>query len=370
MLPGGLDLMYRNALATSHTAYFRVDILDGQQNVLIRDVVYLAGNVSATLTSRVARTCDVTFTEDMYPYLSTGLLAPYGNMIRAVRGIEFADGSRFAWTVFIGRIQETRLSADGTCVAYAADFATDVVDAKFVSPESSSPDILVTEQMKTLIFDGFSQATFGASDDSAVETGALTWQSDRGAALDELGASIGFFWYPLANGDFVLRRYPWTIPPVPVVTYSDDEGGSVVSSSATRTRQDIYNTLTVTGERLNGEPPVYGIALDDNPASPTFIDGNFGVRHQLMRLQTPGTQGSAQDAASDNLRRLIALTDSWEWEMAPDAALELGDAVNLAVRGRPPIIQVVESMSIPLDVKSVMRVRGRTPVIGVLEGVE
>lgn len=370
MLAGGLDLMYRNALGTSHTAYFRVDILDGQQNILAYDVEYLAGSVSATLTSRVARTCDVTFVEDMYPYTPAGLLAPYGNMLKATRGIVFADGSNFIWTVFVGRIQETRLNADGTCSAYAADFATDVVDAKFFAPQSSSPDIEVTEQMKTLISDGFPQATFGPSDDSPVRTGALTWQSDRGGALDELGATIGFFWYPLANGDFVLRRYPWTIMPVPVVTYSDDEGGSVVSSTATRTRQDIYNALTVTGERLNGDPPVFGIALDDNPASPTFIDGNFGVRHQLMRLQTPGTQGSAQDAAHDNLRRLIALTDSWEWDMAPDAALELGDAVNLAVRGRPPVIQVVESMSMPLDLESMMRVKGRTPVIGVLEGVE
>jgi len=195
-------------------------------------------------------------------------------------------------------------------------------------------------------------------------------QYDRAAALDELGTSIGFFWYPLANGDFVLRRYQWTIESPPIVTYSDDEGGSIVTSSAARTREGIFNSLTVSGERLNGDDAVFAIAQDTNSASPTFIGGPFGLRHLLLRLQTPGTQGAAEGAASDNLRRLISLTDTWQWEMTPDAALELGDTVQLNVRGRPPIIQVVASMRIPLDLSGMMAVEGRAQVIGILEGVE
>lgn len=370
MLPGGLDLMYRNALSTSHQAYLCVDVLDGNRDPIIEDLVYLGGSVTATLTSRVARTCDLVVDESMYPHTTDGVLAPYGNMIRAWRGVEFADGSRWRWIVFIGRIQSTTLAPDGTCRVFASDFATDVVDAKFLRPQNSLLGTTVTQQMLSLISEGFPNADFGDCDTSAVLTRALTWQLDRSAALDELGTSIGFFWYPLADGRFVLRRYPWTVPADPVVSYSDGDGGSVITSSATRTREGLYNSLTVSGERLSGDDPVYALAQDTNPASPTFVSGNFGLRHRLLRLQTPGTQGAAQGAANDNLRRLVSLTATWEWTMTVDAALELGDVVQLNVRNRPPVTQVVASMEIPLDLSSPMRVEGRAQTFESLEGVD
>lgn len=370
MLPGGLDLMYRNALATAHEAYIRVDVLDGNRVPLVEDVVILGGSVTATLTSRVSRQLDITLTEDNYPYEATGLYAPYGNIIRAWRGIQFADGTRYRWVVFIGRIQEAALNSDGTCTIAASDFATDIVDAKFFAPQNSTPGITITQQMLSLISEGYPQADFGTSGSSNVLVTPLTWQTDRASALDELGTSIGFFWYPLANGDFVLRRYPWTVQSTPVVTYRDGDGGSVISSQAIRTREGIYNSLTVSGERLNGDNPVYAVAQDTNPTSPTFVGGPFGLRHQLLRLQTPGTVGAAQGAASNNLRRLISLTDTWQWEMTPDAALELGDPVLLNVHDRPPVTQVIASMHIPLDLSSMMTVEGRAQVVGALEGVE
>ena len=43
MLPGGLDDMYRAALATSHQPYFNVSVLDGQQNILADGLTYLSG---------------------------------------------------------------------------------------------------------------------------------------------------------------------------------------------------------------------------------------------------------------------------------------------------------------------------------------
>lgn len=369
MLPGGLDAMYRRALTTSHEAFRQVDVLDGGRNVLVEDLEFEGGTVDATLSSRVARTAQVIFKEDMYPFLADGLLAPYGNMIRISAGIRFADGSTRAWTIFLGRIQATRL--DGAlCTVYASDLATEVSDAKFLKPENSVVGLEVTQQMMTLISDGYNDAHFGASDSSPVRTRALAWQLDRSSALDELATTIGFFWYPLANGDFVLRRYPWTVLTPAVVTYADGDFGSVVTSSAERSREGVYNSLTVTGERLNGEDAVFAIAQDTNVNSATYINGTFGRRHQLLRLQTPGTQGAADGAAADNLRRLASLVDSWDWSMTVDAALELGDTIALAVRGRPPVIQVVSSFRIPLELSGVMSVSGRSQIVGVLEGVE
>lgn len=369
MLPGGLDPMYRSSLASSHTPFLLVEILDGFGNVLVANPTYLAGSVSANLNSRVARTCNITFDESFYPFNPEDLLAPYGNMVRATRGIEYADGSRFAWIVFVGRIQNAELGPDGTCTVQAADFAADVLEAKFLVPENSQAGSPVPAEVNRLISDAFPQATFGDSDTFTTSVQALTWQLDRGQALDELGASVGAFWYPLANGDFVLRRYAWTIPADPVVSIADGEGGVVTSSTATRSRDDVYNSLTVTGERLSGDEPVYATAQDVNPASPTFISGNFGQRHYMMRLQTPASQSAAQGAAQDNLRRLTALVDAWSWTQTVDAALELGDVVSLDVRGKSDIIQVVSGFTLPLDLSSDMQVQARSQVIDALEGI-
>lgn len=370
MLPGGLDAAYRNALSLSHRPYFKVEVLDGQGNVIIDDPEYIAGQVSATLNSRVARQCDLTVAETFYPFEPGDPLAPYGNMLRVTRGIDFATGPLYRWTIFVGRIQEAILNNDGTCTIQASDFSADVIENLFTVPTSSQAGTDVVTEIQRLISDASPSATFGISDVFGIPVQPLTWQLDRGQALDELSESVGAFWYALADGEFVVRRYAWTVPGTPVVAYADGNAGSIFDSTASRSREDVYNSLTVTGERLNGDDPVYATAFDDNPASPTYILGDFGRRHQLLRLQTPASQGSAAGAASDNLKRLTALVDAWSWDMTPDAALELGDIVSLNVRGRSDIIQVVSGFTIPFDLSQPMRVQGRSQVIGLLQGVE
>jgi len=370
MLTGGLDPMYRRALATQHQPYYLLEVLDGQQNVLVQDLTFLGGNLTATLTSRISRTMSVNLAEDLYPFNDDDLLAPHGNMLRYTRGIEFADGSRFAWVAFVGRIQDSGLNGDGTCTLQAADFAADVLENRFVVPQNAQAANTVSDETVRLITDGFPQAQFASVEAFNVPVRARTWQADRGQALDEITTSVAAYWYPQADGRFVLRRYPWTVAADPVVVYADrDANGSISRATANRSRADVFNSLTVTGERLNGEPPVYALAQDTNPTSTTYIDGNFGRRHQLLRLQTPGSQGAAQAAATQNLQRLISPVQTWAWDMSVDAALELGDTVELNVYGRTGIIQVVAGFRMPLGLGS-MQVAGRSQITGILEGVE
>lgn len=375
MLPGGLKPLYRATLARPHRAYTRIDVSDGDGNPLtIPDeftddnggLAYEAGTVTATLSSRVTRNLAVTVPQQMYPQLSTGLLAPYGNRLTVTRGVEYGDGSRDAWTVFTGRIQRPVLGPGGIATIPAADRAYEVIEAGFTVPTNSQVGNPVTMEFQRLVLGAVPAAVFGPSDFFPLQMPQETWQSDRGYALDEISTSVGAFWYALADGRFVQRLYPWTVPGTPVVTVADGVDGIIVGEPS-RNREDVYNSITVFGERADGSPPVYAVAEDTNPSSPTFVDGPFGRRHREVALQTPSTQGAAQTAANAYLFRSVALQETWTWTQPVDAALELGDVVAIDAYDRTGIVQVVSGFTLPLDTGSMMTVQAHPQVIGALE---
>ena len=375
MLAGGADPLYRAALSTPHTQYVKVDVLDGNGNLLpLPDqsvgedggLLIEGGFISATLTSRVTRNLTVFVDQSLYPADPGDLLAPYGNRLTVTYGLKFADGGRYAWTAFTGRIQRPLLTPDGRVAVPAADRANEIIEAGFVVPENSQVGDTVNSEFVRLVSDALGDAVFGASDTFFETVPLLTWSTDRAAALDEMATSVGAFWYALADGSFVLRRYPWTVAASPVVTLSDGQDGMILGSPS-RDRSDVNNSITVTGERADGTAPVIALAEDNNPASPTYVSGPFGRRHRTINLQTPQTQGTAQTAANAWLRRSIALQETWTWTQPPDAALELGDVVSLNAYDRSGIIQVVSGFTLPLEVGNPMTVRAHAQVIGALE---
>jgi len=373
MLAGGLDATYRQALATPHTSYVLVEVLDGAGAVLpipadrVGDnggLQFLGGSVSATLGNRVTRQLSLILDETLYPFDIDDLLAPYGNRIRVWRGIQFADGSAYRWVVFTGRIHDVDLGPDGQFELLGMDRANEVLDASFLRPENSNAGATVHAEFVRLVSEGVRDASFGISDQVPLLVPQLTWESDRAGALDEMATAAGCVWFALANGDFVLRRYPFAVDAPSLVTLSEGPGG-LIQGSASRDRVSAHNSITVTGERADGSPPVYALAQDLNPASPTYVLGNFGLRHKTINLQTPATQGAAQTAADEALRMSISINDAWSWSQPVDAALELGDVVTLNARGKSGIIQVVSGFTIPLDL-SPMVVVGRAQVLGLL----
>lgn len=379
MLPGGADQLYRDALATGMGHFVRLEVWSGLGQPLAalipaqRDgepeggLCFYNGTVSATLNSRVTRELQFSVPYDMYPIAPTDLLAPFGNEIRAFRGIALGDGSDvYTWPVFRGRIRQVRQYSTGNVSIVCTDRAADVTDHEFISPQNSQTSNSVYLEFVRLVSDAVPDATFGASDPFITLVQPLTWELSRSAALDEMTRTMGALWYTLANGDFVMRRYPWTQPGTPVVTLTDGDGGTVNYWEALRDRNMIYNVVTVSGERLNGDAPVYGTAMDSNPLSPTYINGGFGIRSLLDRLQTPATTARAEGAAQERLAVSVAPVESFQLRCVPDASLELGDIVTLIIEGRE-VTQVVSGLSMPLAMDNDMFVSTRSLVLNTLE---
>jgi hypothetical protein len=379
MLPGGADQLYRDVLATGMGHFVRLEVWSGlglPLETLIPaqrggepegGLCFYNGTVSATLNSRVTRELQISVPYDMYPLSPTDLLAPFGNEIRAYRGVRLGDGSDvYTWQVFRGRIRQVHQYSTGNVTVLCTDRAADVTDHEFISPQNSQPGNSVYLEFVRLVSDAVRDPTFGVSDDFVTPVQPLTWELSRSAALDEMARTMGAVWYCLANGDFVMRRYPWTQPGLPVIGLTDAPGGTVNYWEAIRDRNMIYNVVTVTGERLNGDAPVYGTAMDTNPLSPTYVDGGFGVRSLLDRLQTPSTAGRAEGAALERLAVSVAPVEQFQLRCMADASLELGDVVTLNIEGRDAV-QVVSALSMPLSLDNDMFVSTRSLVLNTLE---
>jgi len=383
MLTGGDDPLYRDMLVTQPIHYLRVEVWDDVQRLEVLEelrsdvpreddsLVVLPGSmVTATLQSQVARNATLFVPEQLYPENDDDLLAPNGNELRIWRGVLPADGSlNYIWQVFKGKIQDADIEdTTGQVTINASDPAQDVLDANFVTPVNSIKGADRISEFQRLVTAAVPAARFGASDTFNQPMPGLSWEFNRGSALDEMFSSVGGLWYPLADGAFVARRYPWANPGAPIMTLSDGPTGVILSTNRRRSRRSMFNSVTATAERLNGDTPFVRTAQDTNPDSPTYVGGKFGLKSMLMRRVSATTDGGTLAAAQARLRTGITPTHQITWTQVPDASVELGDIYQIEITERDVTrVQVVSSLAMPLDVGSPMSCVGRSQVIGSIE---
>lgn len=358
---GGLDAQYRDALLRPHTVYNRVDILNRQGAVLYTDMPFVDGSVRATLSSRVARVLTLTVDRSWFPLTSAGaidtagLLSPFGHRLRVYRGIRYGDGSTVSFPVFYGRIEQVQMTRAGSVTVTGNDLAADVVDAQFESPQSSIPTNTISTEFRRLVRGALADATFGVSDASGTPIAPIVWQSDRAQALDDMSATASMLWYPLADGSFVQRITPWTKPgQTASVAFADGTNAAAGSNNAiadwtiTVSRTGVYNSVVFTAERQDGSAPVYAVARDTSPTSPTYFLGDFGQKPLLVQNQSALTQSQCRSAAQTALKAATAITQTWDSvAIVPDASLELGDLVTLSADGAVST-QVITGFTLPL----------------------
>lgn len=352
---------YESALCRPHQVYTRVDVYSGAGVLLESDLPFIDGTVSATLTSRVARRFSLTLDDEFYPDEIDDLLAPFGNEVRAYRGITYGDGLDEFFPVFRGRINDVDLNDEGQVSLTALDRASDVVAAGFDGPHSSGPD-RVTEGFRNLILEALPDAVFDSTMDETIWESypRMIWESDRGQAADDLADSAAAFWFPTADGTFTMIKVPWTRDTLSLFTLRDGPLGQIERSQASRSRENVFNSVTVYAERVDGSEPVFFTARDDIPTSPSF-PGTFGVRAQQISIQAALNEAQARQAAETALRRSKALTETWALEIVPDASIELGDTFTLEARGRTAV-QCVAGFSLPMTTEGTMTLECRAQV--------
>ncbi len=369
MLAGGTDPGYRALLAGPHHPLSYIQVWRGGVRLDTygdAGVPFFTADVSASLSSQVTRQLSLSLDGALWPATEDPLelFNPYGNEIRAWYGVYAGAGVPYVWQVFRGQIDSVSLETDGQLLVNCVDRAAAVKDVGFVRPENSQLGTTVIAEYKRLVSDAVPDAVFGTFDNIITVTPSLTWENDRGGACDDLADAAGAFWYALADGDFVLRFIPWAVNQTSVITLSDGEGGTLIGATPSKSRSDVFNQVTVMGERINGQDPLFATAEDSNPSSPTFTGGDFGVRSKQFSVQGINTASQCLSLARTALKISKSLTQQWDVNSINDAALELGDAVTINARGLPEVTQVVTSFNLSLLADSAMSIQFRAIQLG------
>lgn len=347
MLPSSAT--YKAAIHAPHKLAFEVDLYAGPGGALLENnVPIFGGSISANLTHRVTRTGDFTLGPEFWPTSATDPLTPYQTVANIRAGIEYGDGSREVFDVITGRVGDLSRNADGSVSARVDDLAADVLAFQFEQPRNSE-NVTVLQQIRRLIQEALPSATFGTDqvDNPGAMTPKLTWDEDRGKALDDLAETLGGRWYALGNGEFVVRAYPYDVGTV-VQTIADGPSGLLKNGTPSITRDGAANSVTVVVERFDGGTPFRVNARDNTPGSPTLFGGPFGQVSLIIKVQTPLTEGEATVYARTQLNAATALSSQWRADMVPDYTLEPGDTVRLISRGVNEV-QLIDSITYPLS---------------------
>lgn len=352
--------LYKSVLRTPHRRAAYIDVYDIDGNVRALNVPINDGTVSANLTNRVTRTASFTLSDEWFPRTVEDPLSPYRAVVRIFAGTGYGDGTEEVFPVMTGRVYDVTRNADGSVTFRADDLAADVVAARFEQPVNSNTGSTVLAQIRSLIRQAVPQVQFGTDTALDATTPKLTWDEDRGQALDDLAEALGARWYVLGDGSFVVRPFPYSTS-TPVETITDGVRGLLSAASVAITRDGTANSVTVVAERMDGTDPVRYVARDVTPTSPTLYGGPFGRVNQIIKVQTPLTTAQAQTLARTQLSAATALTQQWTCEVVPDYTLEPGDTIRFGYRGLQAD-QVLDSITYPLMTNRTMQLRGRSSV--------
>jgi hypothetical protein len=352
--------LYKQYIHAPNQLAFQADLYSGDGTVLERDVPVLGGVVTANLTHRVTRTVNFSLGPEWWPEDETDPLSPFQSFVSIRGGARYGDGSTELFPLFTGRVADVSRADTGEVRVRADDLAADVIGYHFEQPRNSE-NVTVVNQAERLIREVFPLAVFGPHDVTDAPCPKLTWDEDRGKALDDLMEALGARWYCLGDGSFVFRQYPYDVGTV-VQEIRDGPGGLLVSGTPSLSRDGFANSITVVVERFDGGAPFRVTARDTGLTSPTRFGGPAGtVAPAPIKIQTPMTLGQATDYARAQLNASLALASRWGVAMQPDYTLEPGDTVRLESRGIRST-QLIDTITYPLAQPATMALGTRAYV--------
>jgi len=360
------------ALASSHGYTTTVEsYFDGE---LIGEVSIETGEVNVMSSNRDRRRLNFVAAENLWPARVDDLLSPHGVWLRALVQISAGSHAFPPVPVFAGKLlTTTRRRRSGRLAVVAVDPFWQINREAFETPRSALLRTPIATLIRDLIVEVFPQATLEDQTGSpaTVPSLGLLWDAavgSRGAAIDELAASIGaeVFARPTRvwpQGDFVLRPVPQLGSGVAAWTLTDGLTGVVTDDQLKLDGEEVVNRWIVTVEPTGSSGTLYAVATDNDPGSPTRYGGPMGKLVDFWSSPLIGTLAQASQAATAKLARTLGTGNARDLKVITNPALEGGDLIAVQMGDEATVWHVVDEFVVPLSVSTAtMPIRTRAAV--------
>lgn len=324
----------QQVLLGSHRMTTSATVLRGTES--LGTIPVIAGYVTATLSTRGGR--DAYFTTPR-SVIDQGLLNPLTDRVVLRTGV----AGYLDITLFTGRVDIIESDETGLVRVQLLSVGGEAIRDDFIVPWVASSPFAAPEIALILQAADPSWGVDISNASLVPLTGQQVWESDRGQALDQVASGANLIWQPDRYGSFVVFDNPYLIGSVlaseSVITFVDGVGGALVQVDDSRTRQGVYNSITVVMERTDNTEPQRITVQDLNPLSATVYGGPFGRQNKVIK--NPATEDPLA-LASRLLRQSLALRRSWTIRVPHVPILDPGDIFTLWYRNEVTA-QVVET---------------------------
>jgi hypothetical protein len=323
--------------------------------------------VTVDVNSDVNGTMDVTLAE---PFEN---INSYAHEIYLERGVQYANGI----TEYVGLgyfrvnsvedtvIRSKKFSGSATRIT-GEDRKSNLRDGRVISPlqfgasasVASVIDFLITDVMPgvTTVYDstnwpGGTAATTTLGSDHFVD-------QDRLAFIEELVKAYGKICYFDYAGRFVVKDVPNTTGRA-VFDINAGANGVLVKASRSISRDGVYNAVVATGEPVGNSAPVYGIAYDSDPNSPTFWGGTFGKVPKFFSSSFLTTDSQCGTAAQNLLNASHGFPYSVTLGLVPNPALEAWDVISVTYSEGTSEVHIIDTIRYTMSVDDEMSIATR-----------
>lgn len=347
---------FLNALMDPH--HINVEGQLWYDGFLIGTLPLVSGSVTADRAGDVRRTAtlevDPTVLAD--PAIAAKL-NPKGSVVKLSRGVRYPDNSAQSYPIFTGRIDVVESSLD-TLSLQCSDMSSFIVDARFTSPYQPYFDNTITDEVKSIIENAYNGVTVVIDDPTAVKVGnAITYEQERGEAINQLLKSVSLEWEADAAGVIHLKKLPAVITTatLPVWIVDSGDAGVLLDTSSSLDRQGVSNFVIVDGEAIDGDVGAHGEWADLDNTSVTWIYGPYGLVVTYFSGQTVRTTAAADALAAELGGNSIAKVEQVQVTCIANPQIQLGDVVRVfSARRRLDKMYFVQSFEMPLDPESPM----------------
>lgn len=364
---------FLNTVRGPHKAVFRARICEPWQstvNPVGIEIPVSSGDVTFDTNS------DVNGTLDFKTPISWSSLVPYRHEVYIERGVQYANGVKeyVGLGYFrVNSIEQSNPRADSSIAAPGGllrvtgeDRMSNLRDARVVSPiqfgssasVSSVIDFLVQDVMPTVVtiydstnWPGGTAATTLLGSDHIVD-------QDRLKFIQELVTAYGKVCYFDYAGRFVVKDAP-NPKGSPVFTINAGANGVLVEATRAISRDGVYNAVVASGEPAGEQPPVYGVAYDTDPASPTLWGGGFGKVPKFFSSSFLATNDQCASAALSLLNASHGFPYSVTLGLVPNPALEAWDVLAVQFDESLTETHIADLITYGLSVEGAMRIETR-----------